>query len=183
MKIALPIAVLVAASLQGQEKNPPAPPMPKPAPELAQLQFLVGEWTCTGKAPAGPFGPEHPTKGSVSVKRELDNFWYDIHFVDETTPMSGRAFWGYDTTSRKFVGPGVDNTGGWFTQTSDGMKGDSMVWEGEGVMMGLKVVARDTFMKKGDAELRHIADVELGGQWSKVVDETCKKTAAVPARK
>ena len=44
--------------------------------------------------------------------------------------------------------------------------------------MGEKVVARDTSVKESDSELAHVSEIEIGGKWLTLVDETCKKAPA-----
>lgn len=178
--------LLTAAGFAAVTAMAAAQEMPKPAPELEQLKMFAGSWTCAGKAPASPFGPEHATQGHVKIARELGGFWYVIHFGEEKTkdnpmPLSGMALWGYDPGTKKFVGPGVDATGGWFHQTSAGWEADTMRWEGEGVFMGKKMGARDVFVRKGETEISHVSEAQMDGQWMKLADETCKKEAAKPA--
>ena len=49
---------------------------PKPAAEMSQVKYYAGAWTCAGDAPAGPFGPAHKTQTSLTLKSDLDGFWY-----------------------------------------------------------------------------------------------------------
>ena len=49
-------------------------PMPKPAPELARLDYLVGKWTSEGEMKPGPMGPG----GKISSDDEA--YWQDGKF-------------------------------------------------------------------------------------------------------
>jgi hypothetical protein len=51
-----------------------------------------------------------------------------------------------------------------------------MVWLGDGSMEGKKIVARDTFTRKG-ADLQHVGELQQDGKWGIVQDEVCKRSA------
>jgi hypothetical protein len=153
---------------------------PKPAPEMSQLKYFAGSWTCSGDAPASPFGPAHKTKSSLVLKSGLDGFWYDgmmteMKTASNTQPVKGMLHLGYDATAKQYVQLWVDNFGSWSTEMSPGWQGDTMVWTGDQMVMGEKAGARDTFVKKSDTEFTHKFDLNVKGQWSPIVDETCKK--------
>jgi hypothetical protein len=48
---------------------------PPPPPELARLDFLVGDWSNTGQVFPGPFGPGGPVTGQSEYRRELGGAW------------------------------------------------------------------------------------------------------------
>lgn len=52
-----------------------------------------------------------------------------------------------------------------------------MVWVGDGSMADKKIVARDTFTKKG-AELQHLGELQIDGKWVVVQNEVCTREAA-----
>src|SRR4051794_19868 len=79
------VAVLIALPAFAQ---PPAP-----APEVGQLSFFAGEWSCKGQVEATPFGPAHATQATVHISKELGGFWYVGHYAEKKTtenphPMS-----------------------------------------------------------------------------------------------
>src|SRR6266567_4329432 len=81
------VLLLVASSVLAQES-------PKPAPEMSQLKYFAGSWTCSGDAPASPFGPAHKTKSSMMLKSDLDGFCYDgmpteMKTESNTQPVKG----------------------------------------------------------------------------------------------
>ena len=51
-------ALGAVAALPALSQTPAPSGPPKPAPEVAQLAFFAGEWSCKGKAEASPMGPE-----------------------------------------------------------------------------------------------------------------------------
>jgi hypothetical protein len=176
--IVLALTVLVVPSLAAAQAGaPPAPP--KPAAELSQLKAFEGAWTCTGSAPESPFGPAHKTQATVTAAPDLNGFWYVMRYEEKTTaenPMAVKAmmFWGYDSAQKTFVGSCLDSFGGICHQTSPGWQGDGMVWTGAANMGGQKVGARDTFSLKSGT-LTHKGEIEMGGKWSLLDEETCKK--------
>ena len=170
------VLLLVASSALAQ-------PAPKPAPEMSQLKYYAGSWTCTGDAPAGPFGPAHKTQSSLVLKSDLDGFWYngpltETKTASNTQPVKGMAHLGYEPKGKQFVMVWVDNFGSWATEMSPGWQGDTMVWTGDMMVMGDKLGARDTYVKKSDTEFTHKFDLNMKGQWALMVEETCKKAGA-----
>jgi hypothetical protein len=172
-------ALLVAVTARAQEP-------PKPAPELAQLNVFEGTWLCQGNSPASPFGPAHKTRSALQTRLDLDGFWYTSALTEMNTPenphpIRGVSHLGYDGVVKQFLMIWVDNFGSWALETSPGWQGDTSVWTGDQYLMGEKVGARDTFAKKSLTEITHRFDLNMKGQWSLVVEETCKKQ--VPAKK
>jgi hypothetical protein len=178
MKIAITVSavlLLAASSALGQA--------PKPAPEMSQIKYFAGSWTCSGDWPAGPYGPAHKTESSEMLKSDLDGFWLSGPVVEKKTasntqPMRGTLHLGYDAKGKQFAMVWIDNFGSWATELSPGWQGDTMVFTGDQMVMGDKAGARDTFVRKSDTEYTHKFEVNLKDQWSLIVDETCKKAAA-----
>ncbi len=174
--VAAAVLLLVASAILAQEA-------PKPAAELSQVKYFAGSWTCSGDAPASPFGAAHKTESSMMLKLDLDGFWYDGMVVEKKTasnthPVKGMIHLGYDSTAKQSVLVWVDNFGSWATETSPGWQGDTMTWTGDQMGMGEKAAARDTFVKKSASEYTHKFEMQTKGQWATIVDETCKKAGA-----
>jgi Protein of unknown function (DUF1579) len=158
----------------------PPPPAPKPAAELDQLKYFEGTWRCAGKQPAGPFGPEHDYKSSFKMKKDVDNFWIGLEYEQKKSkvhplPIKARGFVGWDSVAKKFVTVGVDNTGGWITESSTGWEGDKLVFSGDGSMMGQKVSFRETYAKKGDKAFLWTGEMKMGKDFISVGTDDCKK--------
>ena len=156
---------------------------PKPAPEMSNIKYFSGSWTCSGDAPASPFGPAHKTKSSMTLKSDLDGFWYDgmmteMKTASNTHPVKGMMHVGYDSAAKQYVMVWLDNFGSWATEMSPGWQGDTMVWTGDQMLMGEKAAAKDTMVKKSDTEYTHKFELQTKGQWGTIVDETCKKAGA-----
>jgi len=158
----------------------PPPPAPKPAAELEQLKYFEGNWKCEGKQPAGPFGPEHPYKSSFKMKKDVDSFWIGLEYEQKKSkvhplPIKAKGFVGFDSVAKKFVTIGVDNTGGWISESSTGWEGDKLVFSGEGSMMGQKVSFRETYTKKGDKAFGWMGEMKMGKDFISVGNDDCKK--------
>jgi hypothetical protein len=178
------IAVLSAAALAqdaGKGASPPTPP--RPAPDLAQLKYFAGSFHCTGRAFDSPFGPAHPTEADVTVELELDGFWYTGRYMEKKTRENPHPYemdfsWGYDGAARRFTAGAHDNLGGVSTESSAGWSGDTLVWQGDSVAMGKKGGMRDTFTKKGPDTVIHLGEMESGGGWIKLDEETCTRVSS-----
>ena len=169
------VLTLVSVAFSLAQEGPP-----KPAPELSQLKYFAGSWSCSGNAPAGPLGPAHQTKTSIMLKSDLDGFWYagtvtEMKTASNPRPVKGMLHLGYDATSKQFLQFWLDNTGSWSTEMSPGWQGDTLVFTGDQMIMGEKATARDTLVKKSDTEFTHKFELTMKGQTSTIVEETCKK--------
>jgi hypothetical protein len=174
------IFVICAAVFLFVTTSAAAQEVPKPAPELANLKFFAGSWSCSGDSPAGPFGPAHKTQSTVTLKSDLDGFWYAGKMTEMKTasnphPVKGMLHLGYDTGEKQFVQVWVDNTGSRSVQMSPGWEGDSISFTGEQVVMGEKATAKDTITKKGAREFTHKFELTMKGETHTIVDETCKR--------
>jgi hypothetical protein len=154
-------AVSAAAALLLVGSSALAQQAPRPAPAMSQIKYFAGSWACSGDAPASPFGAAHKTQSSVVLRLGVDGFWYSGTFTEmktasNTQPAKGVFHLGYDAAGKQFVMTSVDNFGSWATEMSPGWQGDTMVWTGDQVTMGEKGGARDTFVKKGDAEFTQV---------------------------
>ncbi|PYQ23041.1 MAG: hypothetical protein DMF81_10035 [Acidobacteria bacterium] len=181
-----PLTLVLVGAVSMGLAQPAAPP--RPAPELAQIKFFAGTWSCEGNVPASPMAPARKTRTTVAVHADLGGFWYSGTVREEKTaenphPISGMFHETYDPANKQFMMLWVDNMGGWATETSSGWDGDKIVYTGEGVMAGQKIPGRDTFVKKGPAELIHTAEMSMNGQWMTMVEESCKKAPPPPAAK
>jgi hypothetical protein len=185
---AKPTAAPAAAAKPAASAAPaaaPPPPAPKPAAELDQLKYFEGSWRCDGKQPAGPFGPEHPYKSSFKMKKDVDNFWIALEYDQKKsklhpTPIKAKGYVGFDSVGKKFVTIGVDNTGGWISESSTGWEGDKLVFAGEGSMMGQKVSFRETYTKKGDKAFNWMGEMKMGKDFIPVGSDDCKKSSPAP---
>ena len=81
-------------------------PMPKPAPELKQLDWMAGKWNLEGDAKPGPMGPGGKMTMTEDIHWMPGGFFLVSHskFVGAGMPEgSGISFMGYDTDAKKFT--------------------------------------------------------------------------------
>ena len=151
---------------------------PKPAPEMSQIAFFEGSWTCEGKMFATPMGPAGEMKSTADIRKDMNGFFQTGTIkgtMANMPPFEGRFHATYDPGMKRFVMLWVDNMGGWAQNTSAGWKGDVMVYEGDGHMGGQIVKGRDTFTKTGTNAMKHASEMQLNGKWTPAGEETCRK--------
>jgi hypothetical protein len=165
--------------------TPAAPPVAaKPAPELAQISWILGSWRCDGKAPAGALGPGSPPydyKSRMTLKKDLKDFVISSDYEQakaKANPIGyhSKGFMTYDGSSRRFVVVGVDSGGSSFSETAE-RDGDKLVAEGQGQLRGLKTTIRDTFTKVGDRGLSWRGEIKPPGaaDWQTMGEDNCKR--------
>lgn len=167
-------------ALIDQNAAPPGGP-PTPAPQLQQLKFFAGTWTCDGKGFASPFAPaEHPIKATAKVKWDLNNFWQTFVYEEKKTkehphPAKVAGTWGWDSGGKRFVRADADTMGGWFSPTSTGWAGEQFVWVGDLSISAGMLPARHTFTKTGDKGFVHAFALNVNGVNTPIFEVTCKK--------
>lgn len=176
--VLVPLVLLVVPTLVAAQGGA-APEAPKPAPELAQLQRFDGTWTCTGYMSESSLGPGHRTEGAFKGGADPKGLWYSGRYEEKKTaenpgPVTATMVWGYDANQKRFTSGLGSCLAATCRQSSPGWQGDSMVWTGDGVMGGRKVVVRDTYSAKGNV-VTHQGELEMDGKWIVVDEETCKK--------
>lgn len=175
------LATLFVAAPALAEDKPPSPP--KAAAEMSQLSTLTGTWNCSGKTFANPFGPEHATEGTSKGRFSPNGFWLELHYDESKTAANPTPFHvlqvvGFQGAHGVFVSSCFDSMGGTCEQASSGWKGDALVFEGSGLMMGQKSGARDTFTKVSATELKHRGEFQgADGKWTTTDEETCTRPA------
>ena len=150
------------------------------AQDMKSLHAFVGTYKCTGMAFASEMGPEHPTTATVTVKPVLGGKWLETRYTENKTaknpmPFAIVTYWGWDEGQKKFVSTGVDSMGGHGTQTSSGMSGETLVFEGSMPMGPMTANFKDTFTIKGKTATHAGAMQDKSGGWKKMDEETCKK--------
>jgi hypothetical protein len=138
----------------------------KPTIGLDRARYLVGTWKCSGES----FG------STMIIKPELGGVWlaYRVNqqkTAKNTSPMTDVGVIGYDPVKMKFISVGYDNLGGYDTETSD----DGSVYSGTEWLNGTETQLRDTYSTKGDNESHHVEEVQVAGEWKKVLEQTCKR--------
>jgi hypothetical protein len=168
---------LLTASLGAVGATQPQGP-PKPPAEMSQMAYFEGMWTCSGKMMDSPMGPGGAMKSTVNARKDLDGFFVSGVIkgtMPNMPPFEGRFNMTYDTGLKQYVMLWIDSMGAWAQNMSTGWKGDTMVFEGEGHMAGQAMKGRDTFSKSGPTSMKHTMEMEMGGKWMAMGEETCTK--------
>jgi len=154
------------------------PAMPKPAPEMAQLAYMEGTWTCGGKMFESPMGPAGNMQSTAVIGKDLNGHFQSGAIkgtMPNMPPFEGKFHATYDAGMKQFVMLWVDNMGGWSQSMSGGWKGDVLVYEGETHMAGQTMKGRETFTKSGPASMKHTWDMQVNGKWAPLGEESCTK--------
>jgi len=168
------LAVAPFASAQGADHAA----MPTPAPEMAQLAYFQGEWTCQGTMLPSPMGPGGPSTGTVAIHSDLGGFWQSgrVRMTTEgMPPMEGMFHATFDPAAKQYVMLWVDSMGGWARSTSKGWEGDTLVYEGEMNMGGEAAMGRDSFTRVDETTMKHGMAMQVAGKWTPMGDEVCRK--------
>src|SRR5262245_30360252 len=104
MRFAIAGMAVVSALAAAATAQTPAPP--KPAPEMAQLKFFEGHWTCSGAVQATPFGPAGKITSTARIDDDLGGFWQSGNIKGTSAgmpPFEGKFHTTWDPGSKSFV--------------------------------------------------------------------------------
>ena len=153
---------------------------PMKASKLADLQWFVGNWDCTGTTFAMADMPQHPTKAKAKGAWALGDQWmaltYDeVKDAKNPHPIMARLYIGYDPELKQLISGSLDNMGGYSTGATNGWNNSMLTFEGPMHSGGMTSKQRETFTKKSATELMHSSSIEVNGKWQKLDEETCWK--------
>jgi hypothetical protein len=157
------------------------PPKP-PAALVDAFKGMTGTWACKGKFQTmDGSGKMMDSKSTMVLKSALDGFAYSGDYRVEKNAvlpngMKGQMFWSYDAANNKLVEFYADSFGGLGHGTSDGLKGDTVVWDEDGVMMGKANKSRTTTKRVSAHELTLTFEMQApDGKWATLGSDACKK--------
>ena len=119
--------------------------MPKPAPELKQLDYFVGTWATEGDMKPGPMGPGGKWSGTDHNEWMEGGYFVTSH-TDYKSPMGnakGMAFLGYSLNDKAYTYDAFDSTGE-ATHAKGTTSGDTWTYTSDEKMGGLTFKARYT---------------------------------------
>lgn len=111
-------------------------PMPKPAPELKQLDYFAGTWKLDGDARPGPMGPGGKMTMEEQNKWMPGGFFLVIHSTFSGAGMgegSGISIMGYDADAKKYT-YNEFNSFGEAAKSMGTLDGKTWTWYGEDKM-------------------------------------------------
>ena len=112
--------------------------MPKPAPELKQMDWMVGKWKLEGDAKPGPMGPGGKWTMTEDIGWMQGGFFLVSHNKFSGAGMgegSGVSILGYDTDAQKFTYTEF-NSWGEAGKSLGTVDGKTWTWLGEDPKMG-----------------------------------------------
>jgi hypothetical protein len=155
------------------------PPIPK---EMDQLKVFLGNWKCTGEAAGPEPGKTHKSTSENVIKADMGGFWLSVKHhepksKDNPMEFTAQGWWGYDATTKQFVGLFAGSHGVWEARSSKGWVGDTWVWAGvlHAFMGNVETQFRHTFTKKTDKEIAEKFEARLNDKWTTLGENTCKK--------
>lgn len=182
-----PTALLVAAlalspTAQAEDAAKPAPQMlPKPAPPLVDaFKGMTGTWACKGTFPKKDGSGTLTSTSTMVVTSTADGFVYLGEVVVAKSPqfptdIRQQFSWAYNPLTKKLVEFFGDSFGGVGQGTSDGLVGDTVVWDEDAVKMNTAVKSRTSVKHIGPTEVALTFDFQLDGKWSTAGTKSCKK--------
>jgi hypothetical protein len=117
--------ILILTAAIGCATTPVARPHVALAPELAQMAFYVGSWSCKGTTFATATDPEEHWDATVEVAPEVDGSWLSVVMKGPGDNITAEHK-GYDRDKKQFVHLGVSPAGSWFVLTSPGWDASHM---------------------------------------------------------
>jgi hypothetical protein len=179
---ALVLSTVVLVPLAFADDNAKSPAeFPKPAPALVEVfKPMTGTWACKGKFQKMDGSGELDSKSTMVLKSALDGFAYSGEYrVDKNAMlpngMKGQNYWTYNSATKKLVEFFADSLGSVGTGTSDGLNGDTVIWDENGAMMGQPAKSRTTVKRIGPKEITLTFEMFRNGAWTTIGSDACKK--------
>ena len=149
-------------------------PMPKPVPELKQLDWMAGRWKLDGDAKPSPMGPG----GKMTMTEEISWMQGGFFLVSNSHfsgagmgEGSGVSIIGYDTDAKKFT-YNEFNSWGEASKSLGTLDGKTLTWLGEDKMGKSKFVMNLTSPTAYTFEYDISPD---GANWTTVMTGTATK--------
>jgi hypothetical protein len=123
-----------------------APPMPQPAPEMKDLDALVGTWTTEEHYDPSPFMPTGGTgTGTNTVRRGPGGFTMlmDHRSKTSTGTFNSHGVLTWDPNEKAYKTVWADSTMPGVTISTGHKEGDNIVYRSEVTMEGKKISTRD----------------------------------------
>ncbi len=168
---------LVSLARAGDAAKPSGP---KPAPALVDtFKGMTGTWACKGKFQKMDGSGTLDSNSTMAIKSILNGFAYSGEVTVAKSAVMPNEFqqqfvWSYNAVTKKLVQFYVDSFGGNGQGTSDGLVGDTVVWDEDSVKMGKPTKSRTT-VRIAPMQVDLTFDFQMDGKWATVGSKSCKK--------
>jgi hypothetical protein len=172
---------LVPLARADDKGKPSADMQPKPAQALVDaFKGMTGTWACNGKFQKMDGSGTMDSKSTMVLKVALNGFAYSGEVTVEKSAMlpkgmTEQIYWSYNSATNKLVEFFADSFGGIAHGTSDGLTGDTVVWDEDAVMMAKPTKSRTTVKQIGPKEVALTFDIQTDGKWATFGTNSCKK--------
>ena len=165
------LAVVTLASAQ-------TPPMPKPGPEHAKLEYFAGTWTMEGDLKPSPWGPGGKFTGSDHNEWMSGNFFMVSH-SDVHMPMGdakGIAIFGYNTDENQYTYHAFNSMGEAESATGK-LDGDNWLWTSHEKMGGHVISGRYSIKVASPTAYTFRFEMQPeGGDWATIMEGKATKS-------
>jgi len=152
---------------------------PKPAPELAKIDYWVGDWTATLKTSF--MGQTGTMKSNVTYKKVLGGLHLQgmhEYIMDPSMKMTGMHVISYDAANKHWVSY-------WFDQSEPGAMEMTGPFDGDKIVMVSKptktqsmpgeIVMRASYIKKSAKSMEFKLEMKEGDKWAPMMEGTYTK--------
>lgn len=166
------LALVLVVSTRAQDA------MPGPAPELKQLEPLIGNWSGSGRM-SEPSGAVTPWQANGSYRWCLDGHFvqedFAISFEGMAAPFVFRAYLGWDAENKRYVNAMVNNSGKAELHEVALLPDGTILQLMQQHQLGMPYAQRSLFKVSGDT-MTHTIDVLMAnGPSMTIVDGTFRR--------
>jgi hypothetical protein len=179
----------VLAQDKPASKKPASAPagmqMPKPAPEMKELQRLVGTWSTDEKFEVSQMMPAGGSAtGTNTVRLGPGGFsvLMEQHSKSSMGPFAGHGVMSWDPNDRAYKFAWTDSMSPGLMLETGHIEGSNLVWKGENMTMGKKISVRDVISDRTPTSYTLTSYVNDGSGEKKVMTIKFTKVES-PAKK
>lgn len=166
------LVLLVLAALLGCAYAQSEPPMPKPAPELKNFEYFVGNWKMDAEMKASPWGPGGKMTGTEHCDWMEGKFFLVSHSDMKLANFSGTglAVMGYDPDEKVYTYHEF-NSMGEFTASKGNFADGTWTWTNDQKMGDKVFKVRFTIKEVPPKEYNFTYEMSPdGGEWMTLMD-------------
>ena len=162
------VAALVAALLLCSGvclAQPAGMEMPKPAPEMEKMKWMVGTWDVAETHEKSPWGPGGPGKGTSVVTMGPGGFSQVMEY-NSTGPsgkFSGRGLTAWDPNTKSYRGAWTDSMTPGIMMMDCKEEGQDLVCSGESMADGKKMAMRSRAVNPSPAGWSEVMEISMDG--------------------